>query len=536
MLILVDKTGKKRPIKLGKLFKILNLDIKDWEVEEFINALKESDSDNLELVEGEKIKYYYNPQNCDGEFYSCMADEDKSKFLDIYSKNPNQVKMLVLKNEKGKAEGRALVWKLDSGDLAMDRIYTSNENKSKFYTYANKNNILTSIPEGAEVTLDNKGEYEFYPYVDTLSYYDPESGIMTNIEQEEPWLHLISTDGSSTPANSVWSEINQEYIAGDEVVYDENLDDYIYENQTKESFITEKSYYEKDMIKIELVNKSFYDVYNYDYDIYVHEEIDSEYYLYTEMDAYQKFPVLVNHEYGVEYDYENNRIIANQEFEKIVLKNKFRTNKKDSYFSYRKFDEETGEEEFYLVEDCNILINSDGEIEILYQEDVENDYDKYEIVSPIYYDGYLIFNEIYIHEDSDLMYSVFEKEISKKEEMFKVAEGWYENKSNQKYFKKVDGGYIKLYHNDKINSSDEINESLKYKESDLKLYRDIFFVLRDLIELDDFEDIEYSLINNPVYFDYKDYKIFPVFLKGSVLVYTGGRTIIVKIENIKDLK
>ena len=183
--------------------------IVDRELEEFVNLYK-SAIDKLndkffffEEVKGSDIGYWYN---CDNYYMrsgqlgnSCMSSVDDSYF-DIYISNPDRISLVIYKNpeEPTKILGRAILWTLNDGKKFMDRIYTSNDSDIQlFRQYAKENgwyckyhNSSTDSgqaydPEGNSVKLDltvniRKGYYKKYPYLDTLKYWNPDSGIISN--------------------------------------------------------------------------------------------------------------------------------------------------------------------------------------------------------------------------------------------------------------------------------------------------------------------------------------------------------------------
>lgn len=173
------------------------------EIEEFVNQYK-SQYDNKSgdifrdfyLVDGDDIKRYYNESSYAGSpkgglWNSCMRYERCQEFLDIYAKNPNKIKLLIL-TKKEKIRGRALVWKLDTPDkIFMDRIYTIDDSdKYLFIDYAKKNGWIYKSSQskdirainGPDKTLSVKIDdfkFKFYPYMDTMCYMNND-GVMSN--------------------------------------------------------------------------------------------------------------------------------------------------------------------------------------------------------------------------------------------------------------------------------------------------------------------------------------------------------------------
>ncbi len=185
------------------------------QVESFVNDYKGKLTASLRfsdfyLAEGEEIRHWYNEANYQtikGSMgNSCMRHDYAQNYLDIYCKNPEKVKLLVLfaNKAKTKIKGRALVWfglkkpievvgdqKIES-KILMDRIYTSEDSdQNAFIEYAIKNNWLykakqvmrdsmyvengKTINGTIAITLKPL-KFKSYPSVDTLCYYTPSTG------------------------------------------------------------------------------------------------------------------------------------------------------------------------------------------------------------------------------------------------------------------------------------------------------------------------------------------------------------------------
>lgn len=192
----------RQDIKIGKFIKLLFKDkYTDKEIEEFVNKYKSVfKSKNFIVVNGNDIKKYYNhnfyEKSEKGTLYtSCMRFDDCDKYLNIYSKNPEKVSLLIYKKNINNdiISGRAILWKLDkpNGVTFMDRIYfTDDYILDIFKEYAKEHgyyykqfqsydtyspiicvNAKTCIKMDLSVKL-NDIEYDYYPYMDTLKYYD----------------------------------------------------------------------------------------------------------------------------------------------------------------------------------------------------------------------------------------------------------------------------------------------------------------------------------------------------------------------------
>lgn len=217
----------RQEIKVGKairaLLKTADVDVSDKEIEEFVNSFKAAldrlnDKFSLfEIVSGENIAknyYYKNYQENKGTLgSSCMARVPES-YLSIYVENPDVCNLIIFKSQddESKIMGRALLWTLNDGKKFLDRIYTINESDVQLFKdfakengwYVKRHNNSSDSdyaisPDGSEVRLQllvtvRKGEYDNYPYLDTLKYYNPYKGILS-VEKDSSSYTLESTDG-----------------------------------------------------------------------------------------------------------------------------------------------------------------------------------------------------------------------------------------------------------------------------------------------------------------------------------------------------
>lgn len=195
----------------------------DKDLEEFVNLYKATvDKMNnryqyFDIVKGEDIGYWYNINN----YYdkkgslggSCMRKVDVDYF-DIYMSNPDVCQLVILKSSEDdtKIIGRALLWKLDTGRKFLDRIYTCYESDvNLFREYAKDNGWYYKQYNGScdsPMVYDNgeainlgrltvnirKGEYTNYPYLDTLKYFDRNSGKLSTEKSYGNYL-LEDTEG-----------------------------------------------------------------------------------------------------------------------------------------------------------------------------------------------------------------------------------------------------------------------------------------------------------------------------------------------------
>ena len=108
----IKEFGNRNQIKIGKFVTSVLGPIPPKELEEFVNKLKSKKNNKYEItvVEGDEIKKYYktealatdNPNLGYSEIMrSCMRDKEKVKpnVFDIYTKNPESCKMIVMLDE-----------------------------------------------------------------------------------------------------------------------------------------------------------------------------------------------------------------------------------------------------------------------------------------------------------------------------------------------------------------------------------------------------------------------------------------------------
>ena len=215
--------------------------IKNEDLESFVNAYKSTydtmakRSEKFELVKGEDIRYWYledRYEEVSGQLgNSCMRYTKCQKYLDIYVENPESCSLLILKGETpDKIVGRALIWTIHDGPGVagrkfMDRIYTiKDSDRLLFEAYAKENDIMRSVNHAYRIKV-KEGRYDYYPYMDTLTCYDYEKGILSSSLEGEDVLGLQNTDGTASDNEGmVWSEYHGEYIDEDDSRYCEDVD------------------------------------------------------------------------------------------------------------------------------------------------------------------------------------------------------------------------------------------------------------------------------------------------------------------------
>ncbi len=187
----------RQEMKIGRMIKKMFGDkYDDITVESFINKYKSiirTRKTFFKVLSGENIRKYYKEEFTEDNGNlgrSCMRFARCQDYLDIYVENQYKIKLLTLfsKLNKNKAIGRALLWKLSipKNSFFLDRIYTTNDaDKNIFIKYARDNGIYINkedIRNGMNdivVKLKPK-KYKYYPYLDTLYLYQPETGLITD--------------------------------------------------------------------------------------------------------------------------------------------------------------------------------------------------------------------------------------------------------------------------------------------------------------------------------------------------------------------
>lgn len=220
---------------------------------------KEDDNDNrLELVSGEEIRKWYLEDNYEKDCEttdlgkSCMRYEKCQGYFDIYVKNPEVCKLLILKSETetDKICARALLWTIDNtsrgydNELYLDRIYFVDvDDVEYYYNWCKKNGVklaydnyrmgsdIKALKYFADVNL-GEHEYETFPYIDTFGYYNPYVYMLTQEEDRESYK-VQQTDGSFIPLSErVYSEREGDYINKEDAEWCEDIDDWLSKEDT----------------------------------------------------------------------------------------------------------------------------------------------------------------------------------------------------------------------------------------------------------------------------------------------------------------
>lgn len=160
----------------------------DHQKQEFTTILKTNIEgtriikDYISIVEGDILAKYYHEssyyENKGGLGGSCMRHDKCRDYFDIYTKNPNQIKMAVVLNGD-RIEGRCLLW-YKNEDIYYDRIYAISDDVSRkmqsqldnmdFINISDRNTIKADTPN-ITIKLDlGFDDIDLFPYLDTFQY------------------------------------------------------------------------------------------------------------------------------------------------------------------------------------------------------------------------------------------------------------------------------------------------------------------------------------------------------------------------------
>jgi hypothetical protein len=246
----IKRFKNRNQMKIGKFVTSVLGTIPPKELEEFVNKLKSKKNNKYEItvVEGDEIKKYYktealvvggsqNPNLSYSEIMrSCMRDKEKVKpnVFDIYTKNPESCKMLIMLDENKNLVSRAILWKVNNFQSKneyfggqntegsklslpesfwfMDRVYSvENWMDNLMYDWAtkkgyackrgnwgNRNISFNGVSGHCEMEVDvKKIGYKGFPYMDTFTYYDVKNGKLRNFGGDDfKGFGLQSTAGN----------------------------------------------------------------------------------------------------------------------------------------------------------------------------------------------------------------------------------------------------------------------------------------------------------------------------------------------------
>lgn len=255
---------------------------KSKDIENFVRMYKSLQNQdikfqNFDIVKGweiakwyEENKYYDQEDGSLGE--SCMKNVDEDYF-EIYC-DSSSVSMLLLKSDEDNnyIVGRALLWDLTipTGRIFMERIYTNDSSdeqlfidyaKSKGWLYKGSQSYgagyaivdpITNTRSQLKLVANvSKSSYDYYPFVDTLQFFDENNKTLSN-RQGHAQYELTSTEGYADELDPddeygheepsyVWSNYYNRNIEENESVFCHYGDDWCYENDARKVFNPDES-------------------------------------------------------------------------------------------------------------------------------------------------------------------------------------------------------------------------------------------------------------------------------------------------------
>lgn len=285
-------TKRSGTVKIGRFIKQIfdfnGIKISDVDISKFVDLYKAAIDFNSNIKSGfkfvkeEDIRYWYNRDNYSEESgslgSSCMRQSSKSGYFDIYVKNPEVCQMLILTDDDNKLKGRALVWKLMSGNYYLDRIYTVNQSDEELFVNFYKEWLSKNHPESLilmhkkednnlRVRLKN-WKFDLYPYLDSLYCLEINTGILYDDEsrkilgiKEKPNFELSEQHGGHE-SNCQFVEEYGKYILYSDLI--EINGQYFLKDDTKEvyynnaHYVTRKYVLNKDAVYSEVYKDYLY--------------------------------------------------------------------------------------------------------------------------------------------------------------------------------------------------------------------------------------------------------------------------------------
>jgi hypothetical protein len=259
----------KNTTKVGRTWRQVlkdnNITFSDSQIETFVNNYKNAykklilkeQTDSFNIISGEDIRYWYyegNYANGGGTLNnSCMRYKSCQKYLDIYVENPEVCQLLVLVEDE-LLLGRALIWKLKSGEYYLDRIYTKNDSdEDRFLDYFKEHFNSTNTYNGGFEDIDllvvkiKKLEYNFYPYMDTFKYLDPMIWELSTFNDEEHVFFELTSTGGDYDSTGIWSDYEGIWIPNNRAVSISNYG-WVHEDSTTESGYDNELFLSKDAV------------------------------------------------------------------------------------------------------------------------------------------------------------------------------------------------------------------------------------------------------------------------------------------------
>lgn len=285
-------TKRSGTVKIGRFIKQIfdfnGIKISDVDISKFVDLYKAAIDFNSNIKSGfkfvkeEDIRYWYNKNNYSRESgslgSSCMRQSHKSTFFNIYVENPEVCQMLILTDDNNLLKGRALVWKLTSGDYYLDRIYTVNQSDEELFLnyyqeWLTKNHpsskVLTHKKEDSNLRVKlKKWMFDQYPYVDSLYCLEINDGFLNDDKsrtelglKDKPTFDLSEQNGEYEQ-NCEYIEKYGKYIVNNQLVEIDN--EYFLRSEAREvyynygDYVTRRFVLSKDSIYSEVYSDYLY--------------------------------------------------------------------------------------------------------------------------------------------------------------------------------------------------------------------------------------------------------------------------------------
>jgi hypothetical protein len=218
-------------------------------VKSYISLIGDEDGDGkkleLRLIDGAEIYGAYAADNYstilgkDSNLWgSCMRHEECHDWLSIYADNKDVCQLLIAEDMNSKILGRAIIWKLDDGRVAMDTIYSPDSIRESFYDYAVKNGWIYKSSQSCHhhdfdrfnneynkdyskrpvVTLKHH-QYDQYPYMDSLYYLSSDGRLSNEDFKGDKFYILRQTDGEYEEGGQIECEWTGRMIDEEETAY-----------------------------------------------------------------------------------------------------------------------------------------------------------------------------------------------------------------------------------------------------------------------------------------------------------------------------
>ena len=219
---------------ISKVFK----NISEKEVEKFSTLFRSEITKpklDFQVFEGDEIKKFYHyssycERNGGSLHASCMKYDNCQNFFEIYSKNPDNCKIVVLfdNDDATRIIGRAILWHVGDHKV-MDRIYTINDEAYQFYfkQWASKHSyyfkseqnwfntrqfeMLGSKKINLDLVLDLPNtKFDRVPYMDTFKFMDYEGKLYNFQPKGKEFYTLTDTGGRKNG----YDHLVTDYITG----------------------------------------------------------------------------------------------------------------------------------------------------------------------------------------------------------------------------------------------------------------------------------------------------------------------------------